>query len=166
MIFPISITQWMKFLFGERNIKRIENTFEGSYVFNNKMGVNLRVRHFWTTVDYTESMFFLNKETGGLEDNPYNYTGLDDEGNSLHDINYNAFNIDFNFNWQIAPGSFVTVNWKVIQSSDDRIVNKTFFRNFNDVLRNGNNQNFSVRVLYFIDYLDAKRMAFKNIIDV
>ncbi len=142
--------------FGKRGIVRLENTFNTSYVFNNKMGVNLRVRHFWTKVDYNEEFFFLS-DAGKLEANPYNYNGENQDGESIHDINYNAFNVDLNLNWQIAPGSFVTVNYKVVQELDDRIVDKSYGKNFSNVINGLDNQSFSVRVLYFLDYIDVKK---------
>lgn len=142
--------------FGERYVQNVENTFTASYIFNNKMGLNLRVRHYWSKVDYTQNFFFLD-EQGDLSANDYGYDGLDHEGVSLHDINYNAFNVDFTFSWQFAPGSMMTVVWKDILQTDNNDVSQNFTRNFGKMLGANQTNSFSVRILYFLDYLSVKK---------
>ncbi|MGB0522244.1 MAG: DUF5916 domain-containing protein [Flammeovirgaceae bacterium] len=145
-----------KIPFGERNIQNIENTFTASYIFNHLMGLNLRVRHYWSKVDYTNNFYFLN-EMGELDPNEYAYDGLDDTGSALHDINYNAFNVDCTFSWQFAPGSMMTVVWKDILQTDNNVVNQSYFRNFGRMIRNPQTNSISVRILYFLDYLTVKK---------
>ena len=147
--------------FGKRNVQNIVNTFTSSYIFNNKMGLNLRVRHYWSKVNYTKEFFFL-EDNGELRPNEYGYDGIDTDGESLHDINYNAFNVDFTFSWQFAPGSMMTIVWKDILQMDNNVVNQGYFRNFGDMLKNSQTNSFSVRILYFLDYLTIKKQFAKS----
>lgn len=94
-------------IFGLRNLQTVTNSLSGSYIFNDKMGLNLRVRHYWSKVKYDR--FFNLDVLGNLQDTYY--TGFDEQGLSLHNTNFNAFNFELGFSWQIAPGSFLNIMW-------------------------------------------------------
>ncbi len=139
-------------IFGLRNVQTVNNVVGAKYTFNNKMGINLRVRHNWTKVQYFD--FFALQTDGELVDS--DYTGLDEDGVSMHDANFNAFNVDLVYTWQIGPGSFVNIVWK------DSIINSTsqvqngFFKNFENTITSDQINSFSFKIIYFIDYLSIK----------
>lgn len=139
-------------IFGSRDINNMENNIGLNYTFTNKMALNMRVRHFWSTVDYNE-FYYLNDD-GSLTENGY---GQATEVVNEHDINFNAFNVDFNFSWQVAPGSFFTVAWRnaSLFQTDDTTPN--FSDNFKQVVDEPHNNNLSFRLTYFIDYMTLKR---------
>lgn len=139
-------------LFGKRNIKRINNIFGVNYIFNNKMGLNLRVRHNWSSVIYHSFSDLL--PNGRLLD--INYQGLDESGDPIHDQNFNAFNVDLNYSWQIAPGSFVTFNWKNSILNQSTTVDQDFVQNLSNTMKLDQRNTFSIRITYFIDYLTLK----------
>ncbi|MGQ0829038.1 MAG: DUF5916 domain-containing protein, partial [Bacteroidota bacterium] len=70
-----------------------------------------------------------------------------------HDFNFNAFNIDMVFQWQFAPGSFMTFNWKNSIYNEGNVVINSYSKNFNNTLESKQLNTVSLRVLYFFDYL-------------
>ena len=85
------------------------------------------------------------------------YDGLDIDGLPKHDINFNAFNIDMVYTWQFLPGSELSIVWKnAIFSSGDRVENN-YFRNLGNTLTDPQNNNFSIKILFFVDALYLKR---------
>jgi hypothetical protein len=134
--------------FGSRNLKTYTNLLQFSYVPNNKMGFNFRLRHYWSTVKYN-SFFILNEQ--GYNENYDEYT-------ENQDISFNAFTIDFDFKWNFAPGSGLSLVWKngIFNSSDAIIHN--YFENTSDLFKNSTqNNSISLRILYYLDYLYLKR---------
>lgn len=151
-------------IFGQRNVKTTTNVFGVNYTFNNKMGLSLRVRHYWRTVGY--SNYFELDTKGDLQTISYDglSNSLDPLENEmpLHDQNFNAFNLDLNYSWQIAPGSFITINWKDAIIDEHVQVEENFGKNFNNTI-NANQQNtFSIKITYFIDYLTLKNSMRKS----
>ena len=116
------------------------------------MNINTRIRHYWSKVDYKE--FFTLLQDGGLEKN--------NSFNQNVNQNYNAFNIDAVFTWQYAPGSFINLVWKNAAYDFNRIVNQGYFKNFNNTMQADDNNNLSLKVIYFLDYLQLKKLKKKN----
>lgn len=139
-------------VFGIRNIKRINNVMGVNYVFSNKMGLNLRVRHNWTRVGYFD--FQELYDDGEL----YNiaYSGIDENGEASHDQNFNAFNMNLTYSWQIAPGSFVTAVWREGINTGSNNVNVGFSENLGNTLKSPQFNSISIRITYFLDYLTIK----------
>lgn len=140
-------------IIGRRLQKTTVNELFANYIFNNKMGISLRMRHYWSTADYNN--FYLLGEDGRLEES--DYSGLNADGTSNHDISFNAFNIDAIFNWQFAPGSFMTVVWKnsifrSIVNTDER-----YLENIQNTFDADQTNNFSIKILYFLDYLQLAK---------
>ncbi len=140
-------------IFGIRNVVTVNNELGAQYTFNKNMGINLRVRHNWSRVRYSEF-----KELG-IDGNLYTtpYTGLDGNGDQEHNTNFNAFNVDMVFSWQIGPGSFINFIWKdaILKENDD--VRPDFFRNFGNTITSDQVNSFSFKIIYFIDYLNVKQ---------
>ena len=135
-------------LFGKRKVKTYENIFDVKYSFNNMMGLTFRLRHYNSTVDYN-TYFTLVQKTGLLEPAPW-FTGNANQ-------NANFFNIDMVYTWQFAPGSFVNIVWKNAVSDFNNQVEDNYFANVNNVFSLNQNNNVSVKVIYFLDYLQLKK---------
>jgi len=140
-------------IFGIRNVTTVNNEIGAQYTFNRNMGINLRVRHNWSRVTYSE--FRELDIDGNLY--PTSYTGLDENGLPEHNTNFNAFNVDMVFSWQIGPGSFINIIWKdaILKQNDD--VRPDFFRNIGNTLASDQVNSFSFKIIYFIDYLNLKQ---------
>lgn len=150
-----------KVIFGKRNIENVTNVIGANYTFNSKMGLNFRVRHVWSTVEY--SGFYELDANGNLQE--IGYSGINSEGNTLHNINYNYFTVNFNYSWQIAPGSFVTFNYQNVKEDYLNNVRQRYDSNFDKMvaLPNQTNSNtFSIKLTYFIDYLTLKSSIKKS----
>ncbi|WP_340152879.1 DUF5916 domain-containing protein [uncultured Marivirga sp.] len=142
-------------IFGERDIDVMSNVLGINYTINNKMGFNFRLRHYWNKVDYF-NYFNLNAQ-GDIEPIAYSGKDLTSDNYEKHDTNFNVFNIDAVYSWQIAPGSFVNVVWKDAVQEVNQSVDMNFSDNFRNVLSTMHQQNLSVRLIYFLDYTQIKR---------
>jgi hypothetical protein len=157
-----------RIIFGIRDVQTFENTFSGSYTFNDKMGITLRLRHYWSKVPYTNQYFELDKEGFLHQVDDVQY--LDENGNHKYNQNFNAFNIDMVYKWRFAPGSEISVVWKSAFSGLDEDVDHNFFSNLNSKvftpdeeigkhsmpLHHFNNM-LSVKIMYFLDYNQVRK---------
>lgn len=137
---------------GLRDRHTSENILSVKYNFNNKMGLTFRLRHYWSKVNYTR--FFDLKKDGSVTDLPVPVKNPD--------INLNLFNIDMNYTWQIAPGSFVNVNWKTSSQLTDQFVLEHYFENIKKTVDTPQFNSFSVKIIYYLDYLDLKGKGTKS----
>jgi len=140
-------------ILGRRLQKTTVNELFANYIFNNKMGISLRMRHYWSTAKYNN--FFLLAQDGKLQAS--DYTGLNPDGTSAHNISFNAFNIDAIFNWQFAPGSFMTVVWKNSIFRDIVNTDERYLENIQNTFDADQTNNFSIKILYFLDYLQLTK---------
>ncbi len=133
--------------FSRRNIGTIENIIELSYIFNNKLSLTFRGRHYWSGVENFD--FYLLQEDGHLKPES-SYA-------ENHDDNYNAFNIDMVLRWVFAPGSELTLGWKNAVYSDQEDTHEDYNRNMKIVWNSPQINTFSLKALYYIDYNSLKR---------
>ena len=132
--------------FGLRNRYTSENILNVKYNFNIKMGLTFRARHYWSKVNYKQ--FYNLQSDGYLKDAT---VGSTDPNN-----NANFFNIDMVYTWQFAPGSFVNIGWKNSAEQFDKNVTARYYTNLHRTITNPQLNNFSVKVIYFLDYLALK----------
>ncbi len=133
-------------IFSRRNINTVDNSLSGKYNFSKKSGITLVARHYWSEV--IAKQFFTLQDNGLLtENNTYN-----------KDVNqnFNIFTIDMVYTWQFAPGSFLNVVWKN-STGGSYPVNMGYFKNFNNTVGSTQNNNLSVKFLYYIDYLSLQK---------
>lgn len=133
-------------IFGNRERKNIINALTGQYSFSVKSSLALTFRHYWSPITY-DSQFYLLEDDGSLALHPY------EEDN---DLNYNIWNLDVSYTWQLAPGSqLIGLYRNAISNEDDQS-----YLGFNDNLINLFNQpkqqNFSLKLIYYIDYNNAQ----------
>jgi len=140
-------------IFGIRDVVTVNNELGAQYTFNKNMGINLRVRHNWSRVSYYE---FRELDIDGNL-NPTDYTGLDGNGEPDHNTNFNAFNVDMVFSWQIGPGSFINIIWKDAILKENEDVRPDFFKNLGNTIASDQVNSFSFKIIYFIDYLNLKQ---------
>ena len=135
--------------FGKRTINTIENLLNVKYNFTNKMGLSMKVRHYWASVKYSE-YYKLNNDGHFSDPVSVNFNS---------DYNLNFFNVDLLYTWQFAPGSFIYINWKNFNAKFDQLVNDSYNDNLHHTLNNPDLQNntLSLRVIYYIDYLSLNR---------
>ena len=139
-------------LFSRRDRTTVENVISAKYNFNNKSGITFRARHYWSTVEQKE-LYDLQKD-GSLKSTAHVTEPLKNQ-------NFNAFNIDAVYTLQFAPGSFINVVWKnAIYTSDNAI--DSYFKNVSNTLSSPQNNNLSLKVIYFLDYLDLKKWKKKH----
>ena len=134
-------------IFAKRKVRSIENILSSKYSFTNKMGITFRARHYMSTVDNKE--FFTLRGDGKLDPNS--------TFNQNTNRNVNFFNIDMVYTWQFAPGSFINIVWKNSVYDFDNIVEKNYFKNFSNTIEADQNNNLSLKVIYFLDYLQLKK---------
>lgn len=132
-------------VFSRYNRNTVENSMDAKYSFSNKMGVSLRARHYWS--DRRNKAFYALNDKGGL--NPYTGPALQNV-----DRNYNVFNIDLVYTWVFSPGSELSVTYKNAAESSAQFYTKRYTRNLENILDGAQNNSLSIKVLYYIDYLD------------
>lgn len=103
------------------------------------------VRHYWS--DRRNKDFYTLNNAGRLEPvNSKPFQGLD--------RNYNVFNIDLVYLWQFSPGSELSITYKNAAETSENSYTKRYGRNFDYVLSGPQNNSLSIKILYYIDYLD------------
>ena len=128
--------------FARRNVKTIENVVKFAYILNNKSGLTLRVRHYWSGNNNKD--YYQLQENGDLV--------LDTDYEENHNNNYNAFTVDFVYRWIFAPGSELTFAWKnSIYCSGDQVVSQ-YFENLNNTWKSDQTNSLSIKMLYYLDY--------------
>lgn len=145
-------------VFAKRDRTTITNTMDLSYIFNNKMGITFRLRHYWSKLDYVS--FYVLNEDGKME--PTMYSGLNEDSESIHNNSFNAFTIDMAYRWVFAPGSELSLVWKnSIFSFTDEVENN-YFQNVRDIANDPATNSISLKVLYYIDYWQFHQKVFKK----
>ncbi len=128
-------------MFGQRKLTFIQNVISSSFFFNRKSNIDIRIRHYWSMVEYDK--YYLLANDGGLN----NYTT-----NNIDDISFNAFNIDLVYTWNFAPGSFLNIMWKnSIYNSENTIIS-SFYDNLSNTLQATQTNSLSLKLTYYIDY--------------
>ena len=134
-------------LFSRFDRQTIENSFDAKYSFNTKMGITLVARHYWSSRQNRE--FFALTEAGRLN----SVSGV----TNTYDVNFNTFNLDMNYIWQFAPGSELTVTWKDASMASENQVLRGYSKNLSHIFNTPQNNSLSVKVLYYIDYLQLRK---------
>ena len=133
--------------FGKRDIVTIENQMDVSYIFNEKISSNINLRHYWSTVGYND--YYTLNQDGSLLANDI-YAGTDN-------INFNYFTIDLSFRWIFAPGSEFSAVWKNSILTYGSEIDNEYFKNFENTLDSPQINSFSIKILYYLDYLSLRR---------
>jgi len=138
-------------LFGERNRTDLTQFLEFNYTITNRMNLSLRTRHYWSVLQY-HSFFTLNVD-GSLS--PNGTLGLDAQGNSAFNLNYNALTIDCAYRWVVKQGSELSFVWKSSVFSSIKDISPDYFQNMNDLFNSGLFNSFSIKFLYWLDVAEV-----------
>ncbi|MBR7720877.1 carbohydrate binding family 9 domain-containing protein [Microvirga sp. SRT04] len=132
-------------LLGRRHVTTFTNTATGTYTFTNRMSFNIRLRHYVSNVHYRD---FSRLSPGGVETPETLYA-------RNRDNTFNAFNIDAVYSWWFAPGSQVSIVWKNASATffEANAATPLYFDNLNNTINTPHNNNVSIKVLYYLDYL-------------
>jgi hypothetical protein len=136
-------------IFALRNTQTVQNIFNVKYTFSNVMGLTFRLRHYWSKVN--NKRFFDLAQDGSLAD--LVTTNFDHNV----DQNLNLWNIDMIYVWQFSPGSEVSLSWKQSAQSYSNIGAQNYYNNFRDTYNLPQNNNLSVKVLYYIDFQSLRK---------
>lgn len=148
-----------KAIFGMRDRINSISAISIDYNLTNRMGITFRLRHYRSTITY-ESFYTLEND-GRLQAMP-NYTGLDVDGISAYDVNFNAFTIDLLYRWVFLPGSEINVVWKNSIFTYDKRVDDYFWNNLTSTLNNGPTNSLSLKVIYWLDAQQFKALKRKK----
>jgi hypothetical protein len=61
------------------------------------------------------------------------------------------------YTWQFAQGSFINIAWKDASRLFNQDIQDKYGRNFSNVLSTPQQNNFSIKVIYYLDYLALKK---------
>lgn len=132
--------------FGRRDITTVSNILNLKYIFNTKISLTLRGRHYWSQAEYFD--YYVLNDKGDLEKNEYS---------GVPDINFNAFTTDLNLGWYFAPGSEITLMWKnSIYTQGEELISG-YFNDLGKTLASPQFNGFSIKLLYYIDYINVKK---------
>lgn len=133
-------------LFALRKVNTLDNVLSLKYNFTNKMGLTFRARHYTSVVENKE--FFSLNADGTLSPKA--------EITQNYNRNVNYFNIDMVYTWQFAPGSFLNAVWKNATYYGTDSAQDRYFENLGNTLDADQNNNLSLKVIYFLDYLQLR----------
>ncbi len=131
--------------FGIRDIRNQILTSELDYNIRPNLYFNLRLRHYWSIVDYKD--YYLLALSGYLYplDKPYHYF-------ENKDINSNFFNVDFILKWIFTPGTELTVSYKMQISSSSQNLVYVYYDDFEQMYFNSPRlQSFSVKFILYLN---------------
>jgi hypothetical protein len=136
-------------VFSLYNRNTVENIFNLKYTFSNVMGLTLRLRHYWSKRN--NSSFYNLQSDGSLISRPTaDYSAANDE-------NFNIINTDMIYTWVFSPGSELSIAYKNSGLSDNNLAQRDYFYNLNNTFKNPLNNNFSIKILYYIDYQGLRK---------
>ncbi|MBC5775508.1 carbohydrate binding family 9 domain-containing protein [Pontibacter sp. KCTC 32443] len=141
-------------IFADRTIKTFTSTLSGAYIFNEKAGITLNMRHYWSSAAILD--LYELTETGFLQSPTAERNG--NLNGRFNNINYNVFNVDLVYSWRFAPGSELMVVWKNEIKDQRKEIQNKYIENVSKTLQSPQNNNFSVKLLYYIDYIAIKNV--------
>ncbi len=141
--------------FGQRDVTTVTNTLSGAFIFTATSYLTLRGRHYWSAADY-EGNYFTLQPDGSLTDRIYS-TPV-----SNNDLNTNFLNIDVMYTWRFAPGSELSLVWKNAIWSEGNVIISNGIDNFRDLLSMPQTNSLSLKILYYLDYQNFKKIFKSN----
>ncbi len=136
-------------IFGQRDRKTFENNISARYNFTVDSSLSLNFRHNWTDVRY-ESLFYTLGTDGYFIGRP--------DYKVNQDINFNSWNLDLNYIWQFTPGSQLIAFYRNSIFSSNENTGQSFGDNLSNLFNQPNQNIFSVRLVIFLDYNEAKNI--------
>ena len=132
-----------------RKVRTKNLVLSGQYSFTPRMNATIRMRHNWTNV--ANRTFHKLRVDGDWSD-----IGFFDGRNR----NFNAFNIDMFYTWDFKWGSRLTFGWKNAIGSSvalNAYQYTSYTKNLAAMFANPHSNELTLKVVYFLDYLDIKK---------
>ena len=136
-------------ILGQRTVKTDYSILGAAFNINPLMNLTVRLRHYWSNVVYHH--FYDVKPDGYWNERAFS---------PGHDFNFNTFNIDMFYTWDFLPGSRITLSWKNALGAEvylNQSEYQTYFKNLNQMFASPHSNEVSLKVVYYIDYLNLKR---------
>lgn len=143
-------------IFGNRDRNTSTLSLGLDYTITNRLGLTFKLRHYNSKISYN---YFNELLSNGRLNRLDDYTGLDANGVSAYDNNYNAFTIDLFFRWVFLPGSELNLVWKNSIFTEDSYVNDPYWNTLGNTLNNGPTNSFSLKLIYWLDTLSLKKKS-------
>lgn len=116
-------------IFGQRNIRILENIFKIDISFSANTSLTVRSRHYWSLVKYL-NYFTLNPD-GQLIILPFSYQYTENQ-----DKNFNIITIESIFKWQFLLGSEISIVYRRQLNASDRKIITDYFENIKYIYQN------------------------------
>jgi hypothetical protein len=130
-------------LFGKRDVISHTNVLNVKYAFNEVMTLNTRVRHYWGYSRFHDFYSLLENgyllPTDAVSDNQ----------------SFNTFTIDLVYTWIFTPGSELSIVWKNAINDFSSQIPGTLRDDIDYTLGLPQNNSYSVKLIYFLDYHSA-----------
>ena len=136
---------------GIRHYVDISSILSGIYNFTPRMNLTLRARHYWSQVLY-KNLYDVQPD-GHFTSRPF-ILGLNQ--------NVNIFNLDAFLTWDFRLGSRIILGYKNWLGNDELLDGNAYhnyYRNVTEVFNRRHGNEFTLRVIYFLDYNQLKRKA-------
>ena len=140
-------------ILARRKYTDLNSLLTGSYSFTPRMNLTFRARHYWNKIANTN---MYNVKSDGY------WTERFDRIPSDYDVNYNTFSLDVFYTWDFRLGSRIVAGWKNWLGRDfeyavDGRANRYYATNLGKVFDNPHGNEFTIRFIYYLDYLQLKR---------
>jgi hypothetical protein len=140
-------------ILARRKYTDLYSLLTGSYSFTPRMNLRVRARHYWNKLANT-NMYDVKSDGYWAE--------RFDRKPSDYDVNYNTFTLDVFYTWDFRLGSRIIVGWKNWLGRDFEYgVNgndhRRYTSNLGEVFDNPHGNEFTVRFIYYLDYLQLKK---------
>ena len=145
-------------VFGERDRKDIESSISASYNFDSYHGLNLTFRNYLSRVTYKNNLFTLQDDGELNQSDTITKSNVNENPNFSPDANFNTWNLDLAYTWQFAPGSQLTALYRNQIFNFSNASEDSFFDSLDNLLEEEQRNTFSLRLVYFIDYVSIKKL--------
>lgn len=136
-------------LIGTRNRDIVTNSVNGEFIFNKRMGINVRFRHYWQRLKYTD---FSDLQSNG-DRLGNDYFPLNEQGNSYHNGSFNAFTVDVNYRWVFFPGCEFLIFFKNNIFASTNGLDKSYFSAYSTLFDQPQLNSISGKIQLFVDAL-------------
>jgi hypothetical protein len=151
-----------RIIFGQRDRKQITSNISGSYNFNSFNALTLSFRNYVSTVTYDSKMYVLQNNGSLVQSEVYTKDNISYNPNFNPDINFNTWNLDLSYTWQFAPGSQLTALYRNQIFNQSSNSEASYFDTLDDLFKQKQRNTVSLRMVYFIDYNDLKKVFTKK----
>lgn len=138
-------------IFGQRDMKSVENSLQGSYNFSTRKAISLSFRNFWSAATFADGQYYRLQDNGELQDTDYAVNSENDP-----DANFNIWNLDLSYQWRFAPGSEMILLYRNSIFNLDNQSELNYAQSLDELFQQPVRHNLSLRVVYYLDYNTVK----------